>query len=294
MAPLKASSPDGYPTLFFQKYCDVVGPEVTTYCLSVLNGESDMETINRTRILLTSKRYCNTGDYSVKSGYRLLRADSPDDQTNLAGRLYNQMWAVNLSPKVKITMWRIANNYMPTFANLQGKRLNVNNVCPICHSSSETVEHLMRDCSFVSQLHNALDVPIFQNADMLAWFEWLAKRFCSLNESFKMCFMVSYWVVWFIKNKVVHENIVSSVPDRVIERDNARNILASCVVPHNNVVDALMTESLACFQAIRYAKDLGFKKVIIEAARDFENISFSFARREANKAAHVIARDYRS
>ncbi|KAK8668955.1 hypothetical protein V6N13_106399 [Hibiscus sabdariffa] len=112
-------------------------------------------------------------------------------------------------------MWRIANNYMPTFANLQGKRLNVNNVCPICHSSSETVEHLMRDCSFVSQLHNALDVPIFQNADMLAWFEWLAKRFCSLNESFKMCFMVSYWVVWFIKNKVVHENIVSSVPDSV-------------------------------------------------------------------------------
>ncbi|KAK8652504.1 hypothetical protein V6N13_126535 [Hibiscus sabdariffa] len=275
-------------------------------------------------------------------------------------------------------MWRIANNYMPTFGNLQGRRLNVNNVCPLCHSSNETVEHLMRDCSFVSQLHNALDMPIFQNVDMLTWFEWLAMRFCSLNESFKMFLMVSYWVVWFTRNKVVHENIVPSVTDSVafvrsflvecgsistneraissfqpivweappdnivkfnfdatydshrkraisgvIGRDKARNILASCVVLHNNVVDALMAESLACFQSIRFVKDLVFRKVIIEgdsrtvimrinegvlnksviaplihgiriAAREFENISFSFARREANIAAHVIARDYRS
>ncbi|KAK8601141.1 hypothetical protein V6N13_059129 [Hibiscus sabdariffa] len=82
-----------------------------------------------------------------------------------------------------------------------------------------------------------------------------------------------------------------------------------------------MAESLACFQTVRYAKDLDFRRVIIEgdsltvikrinegvlvrsviaplihdiciAAMDFENMFFSFARREANKTAHVIARDY--
>ncbi|KAK8573530.1 hypothetical protein V6N13_009620 [Hibiscus sabdariffa] len=55
MAPLKASGPDGFPTLFFQKYWDVIGTEITLYCLSVLNGETDLETISDTRIVLIPK-----------------------------------------------------------------------------------------------------------------------------------------------------------------------------------------------------------------------------------------------
>ncbi|KAK9029055.1 hypothetical protein V6N11_026180 [Hibiscus sabdariffa] len=243
---------------------------------------------------------------------------------------------------------------------------------------SETVEHLMRDCYFVSELHNALDVPISQSADTDDWFTWLVVLFCSLNESVKMRLMVSYWVVWFTRNEVVHENVVPSVLEcvafsrsflaecgsistdvrantvlqpviweappinvfkfnfnaaydsqgkramsGVIGRDNAGNIVASCVVPFNNVVDVLVVESFACFQAVRYAKDLGFRRVIFEgdslnvvkkinegmldrsviapiiydicvAAMDFESVSFTFVRRDANRAVHTLARDYRT
>ncbi|KAK5819211.1 hypothetical protein PVK06_024182 [Gossypium arboreum] len=37
MAPLKASSMDGYPTLFYQKYWHIVGDEINKYWLDVLN-----------------------------------------------------------------------------------------------------------------------------------------------------------------------------------------------------------------------------------------------------------------
>ncbi|KAK9030526.1 hypothetical protein V6N11_031951 [Hibiscus sabdariffa] len=301
-----------------------------------------------------------------------------DAESNLVSRFYKQLWAVNLPPKLKITMWRVANKFIPTFASLRSKRLNVNDVCPLCQSSSETLEHLLRDCYFVLELHNALDVSISQSADTDDWFTWLAVLFCSLNESVKMRLIVSYWAVWFTRNKVVHENVVPSVSEcvafcrsfladcgsfptdarantahqpvaweappvnvfkfnfdaaydsqgkrtmvGVIGRDNAGNIVASCVAPFSNVADVLVAESLACLQAVRYAKDLGFRRVIFEgdsltvvkkinegrlersvtapliydirvAAKDFDSVSFTFARSDANRAAHTLARDYRS
>ncbi|KAK8664005.1 hypothetical protein V6N13_083809 [Hibiscus sabdariffa] len=319
-----------------------------------------------------------SGAYSVKSGYKLLRNGCSAAQSNLVSRFYKQLWAVNLPPKLKITMWRVANKFIPTFASLRSKRLNVNDVCPLCQSSSETLEHLLRDCYFVLELHNALDVSISQSADTDDWFTWLAVLFCSLNESVKMRLIVSYWAVWFTRNKVVHENVVPSVSEcvafcrsfladcgsfptdarantahqpvaweappvnvfkfnfdaaydlqgkrtmvGVIGRDNAGNIVASCVAPFSNVADVLVAESLACLQAVRYAKDLGFRRVIFEgdsltvvkkinegrlersvtapliydirvAAKDFDSVSFTFARSDANRAAHTLARDYRS
>ncbi|KAK8595413.1 hypothetical protein V6N13_016784 [Hibiscus sabdariffa] len=81
-----------------------------------------------------------------------------------------------------------------------------------------------------------------------------------------------------------------------------------------------MAEALACFQAIVFAKDAGFRRIVVEgdsltvikkvncnildksiiapiihdvkeAAMNLESISFCFARREANNATHVLARD---
>ncbi|KAK9030531.1 hypothetical protein V6N11_031956 [Hibiscus sabdariffa] len=298
-----------------------------------------------------------SGAYSVKSGYKLLRNGCSAAQSNLVSRFYKQLWAVNLPPKLKITMWRVANKFIPTFASLRSKRLNVNDVCPLCQSSSETLEHLLRDCYFVLELHNALDVSISQSADTDDWFTWLAVLFCSLNESVKMRLIVSYWAVWFTRNKVVHENVVPSVSECVAF---CRSFLADCgsfptdarantahqpvaweappvnvfkfnfdqLTTHRasvqcNVADVLVAESLACLQAVRYAKDLGFRRVIFEgdsltvvkkinegrlersvtapliydirvAAKDFDSVSFTFARSDANRAAHTLARDYRS
>ncbi|KAK8711044.1 hypothetical protein V6N13_146346 [Hibiscus sabdariffa] len=323
-------------------------------------------------------RYDQTGEYSVKSGYKVLRNEFSDAPSSIVVQFYKQMWNVNLPPKVKITMWRIANNYISTFANLQVKRLNVNNICPLCQSSSETVSHLMKECSFASKLQYALNVPTSCNSAMNGWFDWLVIFFCSLDENRKKCLMVIYWVVWFTRNKVVYENIVPLVSESiafvrtflqecgsisnnesanpvlqsvswqaplenvykfnfdtsfnsqnrsstsgVIGRDITGEIMTSCVVPHNNVLDALMAEALACLQSVHYAKELGFRRVIIEGdslivikklnegmhdrstiapvihdirmkARDFDVISFVFVKQDANNTVHVLARDHRT
>ncbi|KAK8682914.1 hypothetical protein V6N13_038993 [Hibiscus sabdariffa] len=219
-------------------------------------------------------RYDQSGEYLVKSGYKVMRNEFSGAPSSFDVQFYKQMWNVNMPPKVKINMWRIANNYIPTFASLQMRRLNVNNICLLCQSSSEIVSHLIKDYSFASKLHYTLNVPTSHNSVMNGWFEWLVDALCSLDESRKICFMVIYWAVWFTRNKVVYENIILLVSESiafvqaflqesgsisnnemyklltsgVIGRDRTGEIMASCVVPHNNVLDALMVESLACLQ----------------------------------------------
>ncbi|KAA3468552.1 reverse transcriptase [Gossypium australe] len=55
MAPLNAPDVDGFPAIFFQRYWHIIGPEISIYCLSILNGESEIGGINKTHIVLIPK-----------------------------------------------------------------------------------------------------------------------------------------------------------------------------------------------------------------------------------------------
>ncbi|XP_058723191.1 uncharacterized protein LOC131594996 [Vicia villosa] len=55
MHPLKAPGPDGLPSLFYQKYWNIVGPEITHLALEVLNNNMDPSSINNTFIALIPK-----------------------------------------------------------------------------------------------------------------------------------------------------------------------------------------------------------------------------------------------
>ncbi|KAK5842419.1 hypothetical protein PVK06_004772 [Gossypium arboreum] len=54
MAPLKAEV-DVFPAIFFQRYWYIVGSEIARYCLSILNGQAEVEEINKTHIILIPK-----------------------------------------------------------------------------------------------------------------------------------------------------------------------------------------------------------------------------------------------
>ena len=55
MHPVKVPSPDGISAIFFQKYWDIVGNDVTCMVLNVLNSNMLIADINRTNIALIPK-----------------------------------------------------------------------------------------------------------------------------------------------------------------------------------------------------------------------------------------------
>ena len=58
MHPTKALGPDGMSAIFFQKYWDVVGNDITCMVLNVLNSDMSIADINRTNITLIPKINC--------------------------------------------------------------------------------------------------------------------------------------------------------------------------------------------------------------------------------------------
>ncbi|KAI9198112.1 hypothetical protein LWI28_010383 [Acer negundo] len=55
MGPTKALCPDGFQAIFFQKFCGVIGVDITMICLNVLNGLSYIRDFNSTNVVLISK-----------------------------------------------------------------------------------------------------------------------------------------------------------------------------------------------------------------------------------------------
>src|ERR1051325_10956269 len=55
MHPLKSPGPDGLPALFYQKFWNVVGSEVITMALDILNNGGNPEILNKTYIALIPK-----------------------------------------------------------------------------------------------------------------------------------------------------------------------------------------------------------------------------------------------
>ncbi|MBA0804172.1 hypothetical protein Gohar_014319, partial [Gossypium harknessii] len=65
---------------------------------------------------------------------------------------YKKLRQTNLPSKVKITIWRLFNNYIPTYCNLHYRRLRSSAVCPRCSDGTETIEHVFRDCIVVKEI----------------------------------------------------------------------------------------------------------------------------------------------
>ncbi|KAK8545753.1 hypothetical protein V6N12_026575 [Hibiscus sabdariffa] len=151
-----------------------------------------------------------SGCYTVKSGYRLLQNASRAMVPHISA-FFSDVWSVELPPKVRITMWRIANNFLPTYDNLQRRRLVVINICPFCDSPGETVVHLMRDCAFCNQLLAVFNLTPSHVLGEESWIDWLASFFLSLSANDRRLVLVIYWFVWYSRNKLVHEGYKSSI-----------------------------------------------------------------------------------
>lgn len=67
MHPLKALTPDGFPTLFYQKFWHLVGDKTIQDYLQILNNRRTIKEWNRTNIVLIPKKKKSRAMSDVKS-----------------------------------------------------------------------------------------------------------------------------------------------------------------------------------------------------------------------------------
>ncbi|KAA3463976.1 reverse transcriptase [Gossypium australe] len=187
----------------FTQVSDLFDRETNTWkqeTIRSLLGEEQLESI-LTIPLASSRprdeliwRGDNTRVYTAKSGYRWLITEG-------------------VPSKIRILMWKIAHNYLPTLHNLSIRRLAVNSLCPVCQSEEESVEHLFRDCPFTHQVLSGVGTPLSTHNNEISWKNWLAADFEKLNIEACKIRSIAYWAIWYNRNKLYHEGVREHVND---------------------------------------------------------------------------------
>ncbi|KAL5784031.1 hypothetical protein ACOSQ2_006423 [Xanthoceras sorbifolium] len=149
-----------------------------------------------------------TGEYSVKSGYRVAAQEklslsgsssSPDSKWWLA------LWNLNIPPKIKIFIWRVCHNAIPSLCNLCSRKIVVDPCCSRCGDAPESSAHALFWCSSVRPIWESTvfwDVLNLQRHiscfDLILWVFVRAKR----AEFEEFCMIL--WGVWSDRNAVFH------------------------------------------------------------------------------------------
>ena len=83
--------------------------------------------------------------WSIKSAYRLT---VDNDNVNVTNSLENRIWKTDIHERLKMHMWRIASNLLPTKDQINWFAINSDLKCPLCNFEIETSLHLFIQCHF--------------------------------------------------------------------------------------------------------------------------------------------------
>ncbi|KAA3459595.1 reverse transcriptase [Gossypium australe] len=158
------------------------------------------------------------GVYTVKSGYKVLLSGRPQFASynmindGILNKFYKLLWELQVPSKIKIHLWRLTRNYVPHFCNLYRRKLIVDVACPLCRSAPEDSEHLLWSCDVLRSIWNLLDLYVDLDGDS-SEDNKLVRMFLTVTDEKRKLLIISFWALWFMRNKIVHEGYKFSLDE---------------------------------------------------------------------------------
>ena len=158
------------------------------------------------------------GVYTVKSGYDFISNQVHHDLFKKAEEnpslnpLFLKIWNLHTVPKIKNFLWRLLNGSIAVEDRLRTRGLKNADGCLLCGSESETINHVMFQCSLSRQVWAMSLVPSPLNGFGDSLFTNLAHLFdMSTNPSLSPLLReISPWILWALwknRNKNLFEGI---------------------------------------------------------------------------------------
>ncbi|XP_057417986.1 uncharacterized protein LOC130712164 [Lotus japonicus] len=164
--------------------------------------------------------FVKNGKYSVKSGYT--QAKMLEDPVHLrastssspASNLWKRIWGSKLPRKIQVFLWKLCKNAVAVNDNLKRRNCARSDLCPICHTEPETINHALLRCSwtraiwFGNQLQlNPASHPHhkFEN-----WFADTLESMKSQREFFNYAVTTlgyTLWEIWKTRNQCVFQGV---------------------------------------------------------------------------------------
>ena len=224
----------------------------------------------------------STGEFSVRSAYKLLHELTLDPNELFLHtetiNFYRKLWTLQIPSKIKMTIWRISWNYIPSFLNLKIKRVLVNTKCPRCESEEESSRHILQQCPAAIEVWYHLNLSWILNYNNEDLWRWLTGIFGQGNEEQLRLFCCGLWYIFHTSDcyqQVFKRGWATVHFDAAFDSQTFRSasglivwngegeILASLAVLHSNIEDSFTAEAHAGLQAITLGINLGINKMEI-------------------------------
>jgi len=91
-----------------------------------------------------------SGKFSSSSAYLILvRSHLPVCSLNVTSEFWKSLWKLNLNDRLRNFIWKIAWNIIPTKDCLSAVLpYSIQSECPLCKSATDSLQHLLFNCSF--------------------------------------------------------------------------------------------------------------------------------------------------
>lgn len=119
---------------------------------------------------------------------------------------WKKVWNLPVQQKVRIFVWKICRNILPTTVTLQQKKVYLPSSCVLCNGGNEeSIEHIGRDCSFVQTvIRNAPSLlGKLDNFENHSIHNWWKDCFTSLTSAESGLLAVLVWSCWKERNRRV-------------------------------------------------------------------------------------------
>jgi hypothetical protein len=202
------------------------------------------------------------------------------DPQSLPIHFWKSLWKLNLNDRLKLFLWKIAWNILPTKDRLsQFFPINSDHSCPLCKVETDFMHHLFFNCVFakVAWRHSfwPLDSAAFSFTSMVDWINIIISPGCSLgiphvdHHNFQIFASMACDILWFYRNKVLHDGL---------------SFDAHSVSVHINKI------SLEHFQAWQSKSSIPMEKWTSPPLNWFK-INFDIAIRDSFSAQAAVCRD---
>ncbi|CAN1176559.1 Putative ribonuclease H protein At1g65750 [Linum perenne] len=137
------------------------------------------------------------GKFSIKSAYNLIH----NQLESLAPDFWSSVWCWRGPNRIKFFLWLVIHGRLLTNVARQKRKMTDNASCPLCDNTEETIEHVLRDCRFATEVwRHVSDFDTSVSQWTLDAAAWLKHHLCSDRS---ISFGVVCWYLWKARNERV-------------------------------------------------------------------------------------------
>jgi ribonuclease HI len=150
--------------------------------------------------------FSSNGAFSLHSAYLLSKGFIPAKPSPSLSTSW--IWKAGTTPRIKFFLWLCFHHSLPTCDVLAHRGISLSPQCSLCHSSIETITHVLRDCPVAHGFWLWLGVPgstiNFFTSSFSCWLE----QNCTSNAHsvqhrlpWKTLFPFAIWQLWLHRNQ---------------------------------------------------------------------------------------------